>query len=200
MSKVEQEIWRAVPGSNCVEASNLGRVRQFGKVLEQVEHKGDPYLWVKCTKKWGKLTRYVHQLVALAWLPLPADFGVVRYEVNHIDEQKQNNRFDNLAYMTKFDHNSLHKKGKPRSVETIEKISNSLKGKPKSSEHRANMSKAHNKPVQQLTLDGALVATFPSIREAERQIGIFTGGISKCCKGNKNYPHVGGFVWRYVDE
>lgn len=100
INEIEEEIWRPVPGSNCVEASNLGQIRQFGHILEQVQNKGQAYLRVKGIKKRGKLTSDVHRLVALAWLTLPADFGVVRYDVNHIDEDKHNNRADNLNYLT----------------------------------------------------------------------------------------------------
>lgn len=41
---------------------------------------------------------------------------------------------------------------------------------------------------------------YPSIREAERQTGIGSGEISKCCRGVPRYKTAGGFHWIYKYE
>lgn len=181
MNTEQEEIWRPVPGSNCVEASNLGRIRQFGRVMEQVRYKGNPYLRVKGCEQWGNTPKDVHRLVALAWLTLPDDADNVKYDINHIDEQKTNNCASNLAYMTEHDHAIMHTKGKPRSAEA-----------------RANIGKANSKPIQQFTLGEQLIATFQSLTEASCCTGINCGRICQCCKGK--LESAGGFVWRYVTE
>lgn len=200
----EPEVWKPVPNSNDVEASNFGRIRQFGKVLEQ---HGETYQYVVGTHKWGKLTIAVHRLVALAWLTLPDDADVVKYEVNHINERKKDNRPKNLNYLTHSDNikwgtcperMSKAKKGVPKSEAQKRNISEAMKGVPKSEAHKRNIGKSHSKPVQQLTLDGKLIATFQSQIEAERQTGIHQGNICQVCKGN--LKQTGGFLWRYADE
>ena len=42
---------------------------------------------------------------------------------------------------------------------------------------------------------GELLATFPSIKEAERQTGIAVSNICHCCNGNRKMA--GGFTWKY---
>ena len=42
---------------------------------------------------------------------------------------------------------------------------------------------------------GELLATFPSLMEAERVTGIDNRNISKCCMGK--YKSSGGYIWRY---
>ena len=41
-----------------------------------------------------------------------------------------------------------------------------------------------------------LLATFPSLSEAERVTGIANGNISNCCLGNRK--SAGGYVWKYA--
>jgi len=53
------------------------------------------------------------------------------------------------------------------------------------------------KPVIQLCLQGNEIAEFHSMQEAERRTGIRQGSISYCCRGHKNYPHAGGFIWKF---
>ena len=55
------------------------------------------------------------------------------YIVHHLDENKLNNSLSNLVYLTRDEHMSLHKKGKPSWI----------KGKKLSEETRAKMSSAH---------------------------------------------------------
>ena len=50
-------------------------------------------------------------------------------------------------------------------------------------------------PILQLTKDGTFVKEWPSLREAERQLGIAYSSIGACLKGR--LKHAGGFVWRY---
>lgn len=52
------------------------------------------------------------------------------------------------------------------------------------------------KAVQQLTLDGVVIATYRSAKEAQRITGINHGNMCSCARGKK--PQAGGYRWRYV--
>lgn len=43
-----------------------------------------------------------------------------------------------------------------------------------------------------------LIKIWGGIREVERELGIDSGSISKCCKGKRK--SAGGFIWKYVEE
>ena len=93
------EEWKEVDGtSGLLEVSNEGRVRSHmrdGRILkQQLDKKG--YCRVSVTVKREKLHYKVHRLVASAFVPNPEELP----QVNHIDGNKQNNRADNLEWVT----------------------------------------------------------------------------------------------------
>ena len=98
-----------------------------------------------------------------------------------------------LIFMTKSEHNSLHKKGKPnpnkgkhRTEETRVKISAGMKGK-------------NGKAVYQIhKITGIIIREWKCIRDVERVLGISQSNIVQCCKGKRK--STGGFKWQYVDE
>ena len=64
-------------------------------------------------------------------------------DIHHLDENKLNNSLSNLIYLTKSEHNIIHKKGKTLSEETKQKLSKSHKGKTLSEETKQKLSKSH---------------------------------------------------------
>ena len=60
----------------------------------------------------------------------------------------------------------------------------------------ANYGLEKRKAVEQLTVDGEVIATYPSMKEAGRKTGIRDGNISKCCNGTAKTA--GGYIWRYA--
>ena len=91
------------------EVSNYGRVRHARnkKILQLQLSKAPttskgwkPYCTVniKIKEKWQK--PFVHRLVAYAFIPLPSDNLFVKYQVDHIDGDKMNNRVENLRWVT----------------------------------------------------------------------------------------------------
>lgn len=52
--------------------------------------------------------------------------------------------------------------------------------------------------VCQFTLDGAFVARYACVAEAQRQTGIANQNIVKCCQGRRTCA--GGFRWKYAEE
>lgn len=73
------------------------------KVLKTYSRKGDDHLKVDLRKEGVIVKKYVHRLVAEAFLPNPKKLPVV----NHIDNNPSNNDVSNLEWVTTQD-NSRH--------------------------------------------------------------------------------------------
>jgi len=56
-----------------------------------------------------------------------------------------------------------------------------------------------NKAVMQFTKDGKYIATYYSVREADRQTGVDRGNIASCCTGKGKVKSAGGCIWKYVE-
>lgn len=111
------EIWKDIPGYETLyQSSNLGRIRSvdhfvfrgngyMGKIKKYWFYKGrilkpntDSEGYIRCTlSKSGKTQRYlVHRIVAMTFIPNPNNLS----QINHIDEDKHNNRIENLEWCT----------------------------------------------------------------------------------------------------
>lgn len=96
-----QEVWRDIKGyEGLYQVSNLGQVKRLGndrqmreKTLKERKGKSG-YLQVLLCKNGKYKAKYVHRLVALAFIPNPNNHK----EINHIDENKANNNFKNLEW------------------------------------------------------------------------------------------------------
>lgn len=168
------EQWKDVEGfEHLYQVSNIGRVRSLprtttsGRILKPAVDK-DGYLRVRLVD--GKVSKnfYVHRLVALAFIPNPCGFPVI----NHKDEDKQNNRVDNLEFCT-IKYNNTYNDGAKR------------RGLPR------------RKPIDQYDMNGNLVAHWSGRAEIAKTLGFHGGNISEVCQGKRN--HASGFVWRYAD-
>lgn len=116
----------------------------------------------------------------------------------HTDETKEKLRQLNLG--KKHTQESKDKtrramSGKPKSLEAIEKSTKARTGLKRSIDTRERMSRSRQIEVEQWSLDGEYIQTYPSIKKATIESGC--NDISKCCKGK--YKQSGGFVWKYKD-
>lgn len=102
-----KEIWKNIPGFNGdYQISNYGRIKSFKrkepKILKQ-GYDGRKYRKIMLCKNGKRTNPAVHTLVAKLFVPNPKN----KPTVNHIDCNKDNNRADNLEWMT-YSENSLH--------------------------------------------------------------------------------------------
>ena len=180
------EIWKTVI-SDCepyegYKVSNLGRIlnlnyKNTGKAkLMNPSTNIYGYLQVNLRKNGESKTCKVHRLVAETFLPNPEN----KPEVNHIDEDKTNNRVDNLEWKNHRD-NCNHGTRNER-IGKANKIVQTNNGK-------------KSKRVLQLSLTGELIREWPSTREIERQLGFDHGAVAKCCNGKQKTAY--SFLWMY---
>lgn len=184
------EIWKDIKGyEGKYQVSNLGRVRSAmpritshtkdkdGILRQACNHRG--YMNVLLYGNGGYSKRNcrhyaVHRLVAEAFIPNPLNLP----EVNHIDENVQNNRVENLEWCTR-QQNML-------SGTLPQRISEFMTNGPCS------------KAINQYTLNGELIAQYPSLAEINRQMGFSQGNIWHHMN-NPRSTHAYGYVWRYAE-
>jgi len=161
------------------EVSNLGNVKSLnyhstGKTqLLKPEKIISGYLRIPLSKNNKKKRFLIHRLVAMAFIPNPNNLP----EINHINENKTDNRVNNLEYCTA-EYNANYGTRKER---IAEKMTNNEKT---------------SKPVKQYDLKGNLIQKFPSIMDAQRKFGYVSQNISKVCLGERKTAN--GYRWSYA--
>lgn len=189
--------WRPVVGyEGLYEVNNLGEVRNVvsGRFMKQQKTQYG-YLRVGLFSNGKQKLYSVHRLVAEAFVLNPEN----KETVNHINEDKSDNRACNLEWMTVKENCNYGSHN--------QRISETRKGMKFTKEHCANISKAKKgihfnkglaKAIEQFTLDGELVATYPSISEAHRVTGYSKTHINACCSGREK--SLRGYIWRYKNS
>ena len=90
-----KEIWKPIDGFDGYEVSNYGKVKGKRSLLSP-SGGSTGYFHVTLFKNGVRHTRLVHRLVAYAFVPNPDNLPIV----NHLDENRANNRADNLQWTT----------------------------------------------------------------------------------------------------
>ena len=180
------ECWRDIPGyEGLYRVSNMGRVKHLPiKTKNQYsisEHivatfKRRNYLGIYLYKNGIGKKFSMQRLVATAFPEICGEWfeGAV---VNHKNEDKTDNRAENLEWCTQKYNANYGTRNK--------RISN----------NKTNGSTS--KPILQFDLDGNLIKEWPSLREIERVLNIVHSNIAFCCNGKYKQSH--NFIWRYKE-
>lgn len=166
------EEWRQIRGFPNYMISNLGNVySKRSKRLLKLALKKSGYMYVGLSDINKKLNHLrVHRLVAEAFIPNPDGLP----EVNHKDEDKTNNRVDNLEWCT---------------------------SKYNANYGTRNMKLQNRKSVSVRALDpnsNRVIGTYRSMTEASRSIvGANVAHISQCCSGERHT--CGGYKWEVIN-
>lgn len=163
------EAWKPIRGFPGYEISNYGRIRSYlrkSPIILKPNSRPNGYLKVDLYRGGTSYTKSIHRLVAETFIPNPTGLPVV----NHKDENRFNNRVDNLEWCTHEYNNNY-------------------------GSHSENISKGVSKKIAQYTPDGRLVKLWDSATVAAKYIGINRQGISRACHTNFK---AGGYKWRFV--
>ena len=195
----EKEIWKDIEGyEGYYQISNMGRVKSLertvwkGKGYRIVPERilkaganGDGYLQVNLSKDDKVKQPLVHRLVAIAFCENPKGYT----EVNHKDEDKTNNRAENLEWCSRsynLTYNGRAKKVGKKSAE-----------KRRGRKHSEETIKKLSKSVFSVDKESGLIMFWKSAMEAERCTGIYHGSIIRCCQGKRK--SAGNFYWYYAN-
>ena len=158
------------------QVSSYGNVRNINyygtgiiKIVNQRPNENG-YMVVSLSKNKKTKPCKVHRLVAETFLPNPENLP----EVNHKDENKTNNRVENLEWKT---HRGNCNHG-TRNERIFEKTTN---GK-------------CSKKVLQFSKSGEFIREWPSVMECSRN-GYDFRNVSACCNGKRKTAY--GFRWEY---
>ena len=145
------------------EVSDQGEVRNAKtKRLLSLNKRIRGYVYVHLHQDGKSKVVTVHRLIASAFIPNPYNLETV----NHINYIKDDNRVENLEWMSFID-NTCNK----------------------------NPDKTTIRSVEQLDLNGNILAEFDNVSQASRKLGINRGSINQVCLGRQKTA--GGYVFRY---
>lgn len=183
-----KEIWKDIEGfEGYYQVSNLGRVRSLDREIifnngksdtAKTKAKGRVLTITKQTQGYSQIglckngtqkSYRLNRLVAKAFIPNPDN----KLYVNHIDGNKDNNRADNLEWVTNSE-NIMHA-------------------------YKNGLLKHWQKPVLQIDDNGNVVAEYESIKQAADTLGCSKGNICSSCKGVKGRNKAYGYYWRYKE-
>ena len=201
------EEWRKIENHPNYEVSNMGNVRNVktGIILKpQKTGSKLSYYKVNLYNNGNKVNKYLHRLVAEAFLP---NFEQ-KPEINHINTNSLDNRVENLEWCTRIENQN--------NPLTKINMSNSMQGKTPwdyglkfSDEHKSNISNAlkgkytyntnpNSKQIVQLNKQGELLYVWLCIKSASETLNIKQPHISSCCSGKLKTAY--GYKWMFMDD
>lgn len=138
---MENEIWKDVKGyEGLYQVSNLGRVKSFWNKTEKILKStvnGRGYVKIILYKSEVKKQITVHQLVAMAFLNHKTNGN--KLVVDHINDDKTDNRLDNLQVVTQ----------RINTCKTQDRYTSNYKG--------VSLYKRTNKWISKININGKLI-------------------------------------------
>lgn len=180
----EQEIWKTHPEYPFIEANQFGQIRTKDRVVKGKDGKKyhikgrvlkqwlnlNGYVFVHFKMNGKQVHLYVHRIVATCFVSNPNGYP----EVNHIDCDPTNNRWDNLEWCS-HQENIVYR----------DKLG-----------HYVNNNPGH--PVIAVNQSSFEVFWFESQSEAARRLGVCQKSVSDVTKGKLN--KTGGFCFCDANE
>lgn len=188
--------WRDIKGFEGIyQVSDSGDVRSVDRVIlssngRRLRYKGRTMAQSRCRKGYlqvqlnshGKFySRRVHRLVAEAFIPNPDMLP----QVNHKNENKEDNRADNLEWCDNL-YNCRYGTKSQRQAEKMKGKIMPFRGVPREDRWRS-VTSINEKGVHK---------TYRSLDIASRETGAKKSNIVKVCRGIRK--HAGGLKWRYA--
>lgn len=174
-----KEEWRTISGTMGKYAvSNLGRIRSKRGILKP-SLSAKKYLHVALSVNGKRKDVNIHRAVAEAFIENPQNFPII----NHKDENKVNNRADNLEWCT-YSYN----------------ISYGSASKKKSDRMKSLLSDRRNHPKSRRVVCLESGKVWCCAKTAGEETGVDDSSIVKVCKGKRK--SAGELHWRYatIDE
>lgn len=178
VSDLDGEIWEPIDGyENLYYISSHGRIKslRYNKILAPFKGSKIGYYYICLVKDGVKTKTTIHRLVATHFCDNPHNYT----EVEHLDSNPLNNHYSNLRWCN-------HTMNMNNEI-TRKRASDALIG---------SINNPTSKAVVQLR-NGTVLATYPSMAEAERQ-GFSQAEISRCCQGKRKSHY--GYEWMFLSD
>jgi hypothetical protein len=185
---IDGEVWKDIAGYEGVyQVSNYGRIKTLqhlagkrkhwvaGRIATIFIHHGCPC--VNLYRENAIQRVEVHSMVAKAFVPKPSDG---RYYIIHLDENKLNNHYRNLSY-----------------ISATERAKNSYRKKPEIRRERMSYKNPKARAIEQYTMDGVYLMTWDSVMDIKRSLGFSHSSIVNCCCGRRKQAHK--YIWKHAD-
>lgn len=184
----EKEEWADIAGwEGIYQVSSHGRLKSFkrvrhGRILSNTNKTGWYFSVVLAMPGMQRRSTRMHRLVAEAFIDNPDR----KKYINHIDGNKQNNRVENLEWVTCSENVAHSMKMNPLCVLGMNLYNQIIKPN----------------PVKQLSLSGDLIRVFRNCVEAGKATGVCTRNIHYVAARTEYKPgltrkQAGGYRWEY---
>lgn len=186
------EVWKPIRGyEGRYLISNLGNIISCytGEKMSFGKDKSGYYI-VNLSNTRGRKTQLVHRLVARTFIEKKNGFN----EVNHINENKNDNRVENLEWVS---HSENLKKYWSNHPEMYEKCG--ITKRVGERQYYIKKGTKHSKKrIVQLSLDNKKVNAWKNLATIHKILGYHPTSIYECCTGKRHTAY--GYRWQFAIE